>query len=170
MGADAADIEGACVEGVLSACAVDAAESVVGCAVVAAACGVEGRPEEVAVERREGASDVVEAAPDEATTGLDGPAATAEDEEAVSTAEGPAAGAAAFRIGVDVLVDRYMMSLPCTTRLSLDFLRSLVSVSAMMRRCQSEGSDGLVSLCIPSPPSSRSMTCDTRTLMTPRKP
>lgn len=35
----------------------------------------------------------------------------------------------AFRIGDVVLVERWMMSLPLTARLSFDFLRSLVRVS-----------------------------------------
>jgi hypothetical protein len=34
-----------------------------------------------------------------------------------------------FRTGVSKFVDRLIISLPCTTRLSVDFLRSLVSIS-----------------------------------------
>jgi hypothetical protein len=40
-----------------------------------------------------------------------------------------AVGAGFWRIGVDVFVDRWMMSFPWTTRLSLDFFRSRVKVS-----------------------------------------
>lgn len=36
-------------------------------------------------------------------------------------------------IGVDVLVDKHKISLPCTTKLSLDFLRSNVSISNSKR-------------------------------------
>jgi hypothetical protein len=35
----------------------------------------------------------------------------------------------AFRGGEERLVDRFMISFPCTTRLSLDFFRSRVSIS-----------------------------------------
>lgn len=34
-----------------------------------------------------------------------------------------------FRTGVSRFVDRLMISFPCTTKLSVDFLRSLVSIS-----------------------------------------
>lgn len=38
-----------------------------------------------------------------------------------------------IRVGVDRLVERLMISFPCTTRLSVDFLRSLVSIWSTRR-------------------------------------
>jgi hypothetical protein len=38
-----------------------------------------------------------------------------------------------FRNGVSRFVDRLMISLPCTTKLSVDFLRSRVSISVNQR-------------------------------------
>lgn len=64
------------------------------------------------------------------------------------------------------LVDRLRISLPFTTRLSLDFRRSRVIISAMNQFASSD----IESCSLPSPPASKSITLPTRTLTTPRKP
>lgn len=46
-------------------------------------------------------------------------------------------GGALFRGGPARLVDRLIISLPCTTRLSVDFLRSRVSISVNHGQCLS---------------------------------
>ena len=89
------------------------------------------------------------------------------------------------RMGAKVLVDTWMMSLPWTVRLSFDFLSSRVRVSAQWMctgGCHFSRSPfgrgphhGLLAPApsindAPSPPRSRSRTCETLTLMTPRKP
>jgi hypothetical protein len=77
--------------------------------------------------------------------------------------------AAPWLMGAARLVERLRISLPWTTMLSLDFLRSRVSISAgsvsSCMSCLVAGEE-----CLPSPPASRSITEPMRTLMTPRKP
>jgi hypothetical protein len=64
------------------------------------------------------------------------------------------------------------MSLPWTTRLSLDFFKSRVRVSVSgQKSMRNQGHmDGNRTKGSPSPPSSKSRTLETLTLMTPRKP
>lgn len=81
------------------------------------------------------------------------------------TCEGPG-----LEMGWLTLVDKYMMSLPCTTRLSFDFLRSNVSISVCVRCGLIEWRLCDHDRCLPWPPSSRSRTSLTLTLTTPRKP
>jgi hypothetical protein len=69
-------------------------------------------------------------------------------------------------MGVDRLVERLRISLPWTTMLSLDFLRSRVSISGL----ELAGALGVERPNLPSPPASRSITDPMRTLMTPKKP
>jgi hypothetical protein len=69
-------------------------------------------------------------------------------------------------MGAVRLVERLRMSLPWTTMLSFDFLRSRVSISeGLLADDVDWHASGL-----PSPPASRSITDPMRTLMTPRKP
>jgi hypothetical protein len=66
-------------------------------------------------------------------------------------------------------VDRLTMSFPWTTRLSLDFFKSLVSISASFTLSANRHvSRGLGE--VPSPPMSKSITSPTRTLITPKNP
>ena len=72
--------------------------------------------------------------------------------------------------GLDRLVERLMINLPWTIRLSLDFLRSRVSISISHISMHCPGLVSQRSCEIPSAPISRSMTDPIRTLITPRNP
>ena len=78
-------------------------------------------------------------------------------------------GARLFRGGASKLVDRLIMSFPWTTRLSVDFLRSRVSISVILRVSRTHES------CMGLDHSrswgeEKSTTSPTRTLMTPKNP
>lgn len=73
-------------------------------------------------------------------------------------------------IGAPRFVERFMMSFPCTTRLSFDFFRSRVSISIEIYSQSFDRATFTRVSEVPSPPTSRSMTDPIRTLMTPKKP